>query len=317
MPSSILIPTAQNLPDGFCPTSWQATVNAFASAMRVTLPTSASQIIVQSTTPLPEDQDKIWFQIDANRHVLAIKSFDSGTGEWERADEEQYYFDDIGTTNAIQIVSSVAGDNVTALSDLVGRLLIIKVANANSATAVTITVDGLTATPVKKYGADTLGVGNITAGMICMFVYDGTNFQLLNPKYLPPANSYVTFFNESSLYSLPAQGANQEWSHGLTGTPTYFDCYLVCQVATLGGGLAVDLGYSVGDKIHWSAASTGGANQEFNAFSVSADSTKLKLVSVQAGYQFFYLLNKSTGVFAVADPTKWNIVFVASKLVAS
>lgn len=317
MPSSILIPTAQNLPDGFCPTNWQSVANAFASSFRVTLPTSASQIIVQTTTPLPADQDKIWFQTNANNHVLAIKSFDSGTGEWERADEEQYYFNDIGTTNAIQIVSSVAGDNVTALSDLVGRLLIIKVANANSATSVTITVDGLTATPVKKYGSTTLDVGNITAGMICMFVYDGTNFQLLNPKYLPPANSYVTYHSESSQYSLPAQGASQEWSHGLSGIPTYYDCYLICQNATLGGGSAADLGYSVGDRVHWSQAESGGANQEFPALSIAVDSTKIKLVAVASPYQYFYLLNKSTGAFVLADPTKWNVQFVASKLVAA
>lgn len=311
MPSEILIPTAQNLPDGFCPTSWQATVNAFAAAMRVTLPTSASQIIVQPTTPAPADQDKIWFQVDANNHVLAIKSFDSGTGEWERVDEEQYYFNDIGTTNAIQIVSSVAGDNVTALSDLVGRLLIIKVANANSATAVTITVDGLTATPVKKYGATTLDVGNITAGMICMFIYDGTKFQLLNPKYLPPPSSYVTYFSESSLYSVPANSAFQDWSHGLTGYPHYFNCYLVCQSA--------ELGYSVGDRIPYLDSDTFyGGSFYLPTFTITASATQLRLTSGgPTATGFFLLRNKATGGYTPADPTKWNIQFVASKLTAA
>lgn len=316
MPSEILIPTAQNLPDGFCPTSWQATVNAFAAAMRVTLPTSASQIIVQPTTPAPADQDKIWFQVDANNHVLAIKSFDYGTGEWERVDEEQYYFNDIGTTNAIQIVSSVAGDNVTALSDLVGRLLIIKVANANSATSVTITVDGLTATAVKKYGAATLDVGNITAGMICMFIYDGTNFQLLNPKYLPPANTYVTYHNESPAYSLFNTGGSQDWSHGLTGVPTYFDCYLVCINATLGGGQSVDAKYALNDRVHYSQAeSSFASNLEAPTFALTADTSKLKLSG--GGSQYFYLPNRDTGAYTLMDYTKWQIQFVASKLVAA
>lgn len=317
MPNSILIPTAQNLPDGFCPTNWQATVNAFAAAMRVTLPTSASQIIVQTTTPTPADNDKIWFQVDSNNHVLAIRSYDSSTGAWERVDEEQYYFNDIGTTNAIQINSSVAGDNVSVLSDIIGRLLIIKVANANSSTTVTIELDGLAATPVKVYGSQSLLVGNIQAGMICAFIYDGTNFQLLNPKYLPPANSYVVYHTESPLYSIPAQGSTQEWSHGLTGAPTYYDCYLVLQNGTLGGGSSGDLGYSVGDRVHWSQAESGGMNQEFPALSLCSDSTKLKLVSVASPYQFFYLLSKSAGVLTLADPTKWSIQFVASKFAAS
>ena len=317
MPNSILIPTAQNLPDGFCPTNWQATVNAFAAAMRVTLPTSASQIIVQATPPGSADHDKIWFQEDVNGQVLSIRSWNSATNAWERVDEEQYYFNDIGTTNAIQITSSNIIDAVSSLSDIVGRLLIIKVANANSATTVTIELDGLVATQVKVYGSQTLQVGNIQAGMICAFIYDGTNFQLLNPRYLPPANSYVVYHTESSTFSLPAQGASQEWSHGLTGVPTYYDCYLICQNATLGGGSSSDLGYSVGDRVHWSQAESGGSNQEFPALSLCADSTKLKLVAVASPYQYFYLLNKSTGALVLADPTKWSLQFVSSKLVAS
>lgn len=317
MPNSILIPTAQNLPDGFCPTSWQATVNAFAAAMRVTLPTSASQIIVQATTPGPEFNDYIWFQEDVNGQILSIRSWNSATNAWERVDEEQYYFNDIGTTNAIEINSSNIIDAVSSLSDIVGRLLIIKVANANSATTVTIELDGLAATPVKVYGSQSLAVGNIQAGMICAFIYDGTNFQLLNPKYIPPANSYVTYHSESPTFSVPAQGSAQEWSHGLTGMPTYYDCYLVCQNAALGGGASVDLGYAVGDRVHWSQAEAGGSNQEFPALSLCSDTTKLKLVSVTSTYQFFYLLHKSTGGLILADPTKWSIVFVASKLVAA
>lgn len=310
MPSEILIPTAQNLPDGFCPTTWQSTVNAFAAAMRVTLPTSASQIIVQTNTPAPADQNKIWFQTDANNHVLAIKSFDSGTGEWERVDEQQYYFNDIGTTNAIQIVSGVFGDNVTDLSDLVGRLLIIKVANTNSATAVTITVDGLAATTVKKYGAATLDVGNITAGMICMFIYDGTNFQLLNPKYLPPPSSYVTYFSESSLYSVPSNSAFQDWSHGLTGYPHYFNCYLVCQSA--------ELGYSIGDRIPYINSDTFYGTFFLPTFTLTASATQLRLTSGgPTASVFFNLPNKAAGGYLPGDPSKWNIQFVASKLTAA
>lgn len=308
MPSEILIPTAQNLPDGFCPTSWQATVNAFAAAMRVTLPTSASQIIVQTTTPLPADQDKIWFQVDANNHVLAIKSFDSGTGEWERADEEQYYFNDIGTTNAIQIVSSVAGDNVTALSDLVGRLLIIKVANANSATSVTITVDGLTATAVKKYGATTLDVGNITAGMICMFVYDGTNFQLLNPKFILPANSYLSYYNESPIFACPANGIAQEWLHGLAAIPSFYHCYLICRVA--------NIGYDPGDRVSYLQAQVFAGTFEHQCWTLAATTSNLRFIG-QGDADYFQIPNKSTGRVAIADYTKWDIQFVVSKFFAA
>jgi hypothetical protein len=310
MPNSILIPTAQNLPDGFCPTSWQATVNAFAAAMRVTLPTSASQIIVQATTPVPADNDKIWFQVDVNNHVLAIRSYDSATGYWERVDEEQYYFNDIGTTNAIEINSSIAGDNVTALSDIVGRLLIIKVANANSATTVTIELDGLAATPVKVYGSQSLAVGNIQAGMICAFIYDGTNFQLLNPRYVVPANTYVVYSAESSLYTVPGNATGQDWPHGLTGEPTYFNCYLICQSA--------ELGYAIGDKIPYVTSDTFYGTFFLPTFNLTSSATQLRLTAGgPTASSFFNLPNKATGGYNPGDPSKWKIQFVASKLVAA
>lgn len=308
MPSEILIPTAQNLPDGFCPTTWQSTVNAFAAAMRVTLPVSASQIIVQQNTPAPADQNKIWFQVDGNNHVLAIKSFDSGTGEWERVDEEQYYFNDIGTTNSIQIISSVAGDNVTALSDLVGRLLIIKVANANSATSVTITVDGLTPTAVKKYGSTTLDIGNITAGMVCMFVYDGTNFQLLNPKLVFPTNSYLTTYNKSAVFACPAPGIAQEWIHGFTSVPDIYDCYLICRVATIG--------YNPGDRVHYSIVQS---FREFSetTFALVATDSILRIIGGGGSTDYFQFANKSTGIRNITAHTNWDIQFIATKFVAT
>lgn len=317
MPNSILIPTAQNLPDGFCPQTWQETANAFAASFRVTLPTSASQIIVQVAQPAPEYQDRIWFQTDANNHVLAIRSWDTSTGAWERVDEEQYYFNDVGSANTIDINSSLIADSVTALSDIVGRLLIVKMAYTNTSASVTLAIDSMVPVAVKQYGGSALVAGNLQAGMMAMFIYNGTEFELLNPKYIPSVNSYVTYHAESPQYSLPAQGASQEWNHTLTGVPTYFDCFLICQNAALGGGYAADLGYVVGDRVSWVQAESGGANQEFPALSMCADATKLKLVAVASPYQYFYLLNKSTGGFILADPSKWNIQFVASKLVAA
>ena len=147
MPNTILIPSAQNLPDGFCPQTWQSTVDAFAAAMRVTLPTSASQIVVSTTPPLPEYNDRIWFQVDGNNHVIAIKSFDSSTNTWERVDDIPYYFNDIGSANSLQITT---GDSLNLLNDIGGRLFIIKASAANTSTTPTLTVDGCAATVIKK-----------------------------------------------------------------------------------------------------------------------------------------------------------------------
>lgn len=312
MPSEILIPTAQNLPDGFCPTTWQSTVNAFAAAMRVTLPTSASQIIVQENTPAPADQNKIWFQVNEFNHVLAIKSFDYQTNEWERVDEEQYYFNDIGTTNAIQIVSGVFGDNVTDLSDLVGRLLIIKVANTNNTAGVTIEMDNLTPTTVKKFGATDLEAGNITAGMACMFIYDGTNFQLLNPKYIPPSGSAVYYYKESPTFALPNNNTKIEWVHGFSpNKPTYVTGTAVCVTA--------NNNYNVGDEVdvlNFFSYIIGGADSDVVPYFVSFNDTNVSLVAgplEQPGNPSLW--DKNTGARALAGQSNWLIKFKATRIV--
>jgi hypothetical protein len=312
MPNSILIPTAQNLPDGFCPTSWQATVNAFAAAMRVTLPTSASQIIVQSNPPGAEDHDKIWFQEDGNGQVLSIRSWNSATNAWERVDEEQYYFNDIGTTNAIEINSANIIDAVSSLSDIIGRLLIVKVANANSATSVTLELDGLTPTVVKKYGSEALAIGNIEAGMICIFMYDGTNFQLLNPKYAPPQGSSTYYYRESPQLSLPNDNATTEWIHGFSpNKPTLVSAIAICT--------ETDAGYSVGDEVDvfnlFAYIDGTGADLNAPAYSLSYDSTKAYLVAPNLQSDAPQIWNKTSGALTLMVEAKWRIVFKASRIV--
>lgn len=174
-----VIPTAQNLPDGFCPTSWQDTVQAFATAMRVTLPSDYGQIVISDTTPAPADQDKIWFQQDGSGDVVAIRYWDSSPpGSWERIPVTPYYFTDTGAANSLQITT---GDAISTLSDLTGRLLIVKVAAASTSATPTLTVDSAGATVIKKDGSADLISGDMTAGMLAILIYDGTQFQLLNP----------------------------------------------------------------------------------------------------------------------------------------
>ena len=305
MPNTILIPSAQNLPDGFCPQTWQSTVDAFAAAMRVTLPTSASQIVVSQTAPPPAEQDRIWFQVDGNNHVIAIKSFDSSTNTWERVDDIPYYFNDIGSVNNLQIST---GDSINVINDIGGRLFVIKASAANTSTAPTLTVDGCAATVIKKNGSEALQAGNITAGMLCILIYDGTQFQLLNPKFVFPSNTFLANYSESSLYPCPAKGVAQEWSHGLGDYPSFFDCYLVCAVA--------DIGYSPGDRINSSPAHVFAGTFEQPCWSLTATTTQLRFIG-DGTTDYFQIPRKDTGLIAIADYTKWNIKFVASKFVAT
>lgn len=69
---------------------------------------------------------------------------------------------------------------VTAL--VAGQVFRGKVTNANTSSLVTLQVDATAATNVKKNGAESLNGGDIPASGFSLFGYDGTNFQLLNPK---------------------------------------------------------------------------------------------------------------------------------------
>ena len=75
------------------------------------------------------------------------------------------------------------------------------VAAATNTTSVTLNVDGLGAKAVTRHGSTALVAGDILTGAVCLVVYDGTRFQLLNP------DSY-TNLNVSGNLTLNAGTAN-------------------------------------------------------------------------------------------------------------
>jgi hypothetical protein len=103
------------------------------------------------------------------------------------------------------------------------------VAAATNTTSVTLNVDGLGAKAVTRHGSTALVAGDILAGEVCLVVYDGTRFQLLNP------GSY-TNLNVSGVLSLAA---------GAVGTPSL----------AASGDLNTGLWFPAADTI---AASVGG-----------------------------------------------------------
>jgi hypothetical protein len=198
------------------------------------------------------------------------------------------------------------------LSDIVGRLLIIKVANSNNATSVTIELDGLTPTVVKKYGSETLAIGNIQAGMICIFMYDGTNFQLLNPKYSPPQGSATYYYSESPSLTLPTDNNSLPWNHGFSpNKPTYVDAYIQCTTATAG--------YQIGDEINvlnlfsWIDAA---GDLSAPPYIVSFDQDKVYIVAGPLETDnTFQVWNKSTGAQEFTSKNNWVLKFKATRIV--
>lgn len=90
------------------------------------------------------------------------------------------YFGDTGALNAL----SISGTGITAYK--VGLTFEVKVANTSTIANPTLNVNGLGAkTIVNQSGASLIG-GQLVAGGIYFFGYDGVNFQILSPPAVPP-----------------------------------------------------------------------------------------------------------------------------------
>jgi hypothetical protein len=86
------------------------------------------------------------------------------------------YFADTGGDDAYVVDTGLDLSALTA-----GMVFAVKATTANTGAA-TLAVDDVTAKTIVKHGAVALDSGDIAAGMIFVVQYDGTNFQLINPK---------------------------------------------------------------------------------------------------------------------------------------
>jgi hypothetical protein len=85
-----------------------------------------------------------------------------------------------GTAQAQTVTLSPAATALTA-----GLNVMWKPTAANTAGGPTLAVNGLTATAITKCGATALIVGDLSTTAVAEVVYDGTQFQLINPQVTP------------------------------------------------------------------------------------------------------------------------------------
>jgi hypothetical protein len=114
------------------------------------------------------------------------------------------------SANGTAAYTTTLNATVAALSDLTGKLILMKADVANNTTATTLAVNGLAAKVIKKHKDQLLLNGDIKPGMICQLVYDVTNdwYVLQNPAVRIPwvyatdsggANAYVVNITYGSM----------------------------------------------------------------------------------------------------------------------
>lgn len=320
MPTTNVIPTPQTLPEGFCPTTWQDTLDAFAAGMRVTLPTDYGQIIISQTTPGSGEHGKIWFKTDAGGHILGIYSWDTVSGAWEIADPYPYYFVDTGGDSAIVINT---GEGISSAASIVGRAFFVRIAASSTSTTVTFKVDSLAAYNVKKYGGINLSSGDLSEDMVAILVYTGTEFELLNPAIIVATNPISKEYH-SSLIAIGTAGTEATAvNHNLGTWPKISHVVLRCistQTFTVGAtteeiqaGTEIDIRNFVGfQRGTWCSGSEDGT---FPPIRLDCTETTARIIWNQnGGCDSIFIkthLTPASGVYGhqPIDPTKWNLRF--------
>lgn len=105
---------------------------------------------------------------------------------------------------AFTLLSSVSGTNAITATAALGMSSYVAgqrfnfVAAGDNTGAVTININSVGAKSVTKNGTTALAAGEIKSGALCQIVYDGTQFQLLNPTSVTSFSAGTTGLTPSS-----------------------------------------------------------------------------------------------------------------------
>lgn len=264
------LPVAGTLPEGWCPSTWQAVLNEFAGLLTVTIP-NAQTIVISDAEPAAADRDKLWVK------TLAAEPYTDGIwvykgGKWQPIPAVKMYFADTGAANAIVVTT---GQSISSTAFLGNRLFLIRVAAQNTG-ATTIKVDSLSALALKKINGTDLASGDIKAGQLILVAYDANDstFELLTT--IPDATPSMPSWQTSADYAIPAPGAALTVPHTFGKAPEIIRVVAVCQLAVNG--------YVAGNEvdINGITADINAGDEDVAAYTVSADSGNITIAACTA-----------------------------------
>lgn len=246
--------TAGILPPPACYASEQDRLDAYAEA-----------IIAQYSAPPewsagavpPADLSLYWLRLDSNQNPVEVLKYNAAApAGWSRVQTQFTYGVGAGVANVYTLTLTPASPGVNqAYRTGVSYVFVASVLNTGAST---LSVDGLAVKAITKFGTVPLVAGDIVNGQMCVVVYDGTRFQLLNPGFnVGPANfspgidrqflrtnatpatvwesGYIT--PVASYAAIPASGLAVTFSHGLGVDPLTWDIGIICTTADVGWAL--------------------------------------------------------------------------------
>lgn len=205
-------------------------------------------VSVGSTPPV--DHTLLWIRTNSPTNpmqIIGVYLWDTtGIGGWSPQQDpiKIFYADDQGVVNAM--VFNYAFDPAATVNPrfpLVKGLTIVGTAKVTNTLAVTLNANGTGATAVKKQDASgkvDLIAGEIVAGNVYIFVYDGTQFICIDPT--PVGAGVFVVKDPQTVAGRIGSGTSFTVAHGATLNRLGFVRWtLVCASA--------EGGYSVGDEV--------------------------------------------------------------------
>jgi hypothetical protein len=308
--------TAGVLPPPACFASEQDRLDAFAAAMIAQFATSPEWA---ANAVAPANLGLYWLRLDANGNPVEVLKYNTtAPAGWARLTTQFTYGVGGGAANVYTVTLSPASPGVNQ-AYRTGATYAFGAASANTG-ASTLSIDGLAAKAITKYGTVPLVANDIVNGQMCVVVYDGTRFQLLNPglnigpaAFAPgtdrqflrtnstPAtvweNGYIT--PVANYQAFPAAGGSVTFTHGFSVDPLSWDIGIICTDA---GG---DAGYAQNDCI--SARSLSWTTNYGIAVTCFSNTTSIGMVRA-AGTANIWVNSKSTGVPTAIDESKWKVM---------
>jgi hypothetical protein len=306
------------LPPPQCYASEQDRLDAYAQALIGQIITSPEW---SANTVAPASLGLYWLRLDANQNPVEVLKYNStAPAGWARVSTQFTYGVGGGAANAYTLTLTPASPGVNQAYR--PGVCYAFIANAANTGATTLAVDGLAAKAITKFGTTALVANDIVANKMCVVVYDGTQFQLLNPglnigpaAFAPgtdrqflrtnstPASvwesGYIT--PVANYQAIPAAGSSVTFSHGLGVDPLTWDVGIIC---TDVGGNAT---YALNDYIPVGSILRTDLSQSELRITSYSNATVIGMVrnNFVSG---IYVNGKTTGVLTLIDEGKWKVM---------
>ena len=243
------------LPPPQCYASEQDRLDAYAQALIGQIITSPEW---SANTVAPASLGLYWLRLDANQNPVEVLKYNStAPAGWARVATQFTYGVGGGVANAYTLTLTPASPGVNQAYRTGACYAFI--ASAANTGATTLAVDGLAAKAITKFGTVPLVANDIVANKMCVVVYDGTQFQLLNPglnvsaagftpgtdrQFLRTNSTPATVWESgyitpvANYQAFPAAGGSVTFTHGFSVDPLSWDIGIICNDAGGDAGLA-------------------------------------------------------------------------------